>query len=87
MGLDSVEIAKNRVAYRVKHGGHGIPEKDIERRYLESFKGIKKCMDMIDLLVMYDNTEEFRRFAIYKNGKKYLISNNQPSWYKKYIDY
>ncbi len=87
VGLDSVEIAKNRVAYRVKHGGHGIPEKDIERRYLESFKGIKKCMDMIDLLVMYDNTEEFRRFAIYKNGKKYLISNNQPSWYKKYIDY
>ena len=38
VGVDSVEIAKQRVAYRVLHGGHGISEKDIEKRYEESFR-------------------------------------------------
>lgn len=86
VGVDSVEIAKERVAHRVKNGGHGIPEIDIERRYSESFKSIKSCIDLVDLVVMYDNTDCFRRFAIYKNGKKYLISNKLPFWYKNYID-
>ena len=38
VGVESAEIAKERVAYRVAHGGHGIPEVDIERRYSESFR-------------------------------------------------
>ena len=32
VGLDNVELAKERVRQRVLAGGHGIPEKDIERR-------------------------------------------------------
>ena len=35
IGLDSVDIAKERVKQRVEHGGHGIDEKDIEKRYEE----------------------------------------------------
>ena len=30
---DSVEIAKERVRFRAEHGGHGIPEQTIEKRY------------------------------------------------------
>ena len=30
--LLSVEIAKDRIAYRVAHGGHGIPDADVERK-------------------------------------------------------
>lgn len=33
IGVESVDIAKERVLERVKQGGHGIAEKDIERRY------------------------------------------------------
>lgn len=33
VGIESVEIAKQRIAYRVAHGGHGIPDADVERRY------------------------------------------------------
>ena len=33
VGVESVEIAKERVKYRVEQGGHGIPEEDIERRF------------------------------------------------------
>lgn len=36
VGVNSVEIAKDRVKNRVLKGGHGIPESDIEKRYLVS---------------------------------------------------
>lgn len=36
IGVEDVEIAKTRVLNRVKRGGHGIPESDIEKRYFQS---------------------------------------------------
>ena len=68
VGVDSVDIAKSRVLDRVSKGGHGIPEKDIEKRYYESLRKLPCILKDCDLAVFYDNTEEFRRFAIYKNG-------------------
>ena len=38
IGLDSAQIAKERIAKRVEQGGHGIPDEDVERRYVESLK-------------------------------------------------
>lgn len=57
VGVETVEIAKQRIAYRVEHGGHGIPD-----------------------------TEAFNRFAIYKKGELYTMTNEVPDWYKRYID-
>lgn len=85
VGVETVEIAKERIAYRVSHGGHGIPNDDVERRYIESFKALKEIMGMIDLLVMYDNSIKFRRFAIYKKGDLVRLSSRVPDWYNKYI--
>ncbi len=82
VGLDSAEIAKERVKNRVKQGGHGIPDKDIERRYVETLKNLKPAILQCDLAAIYDNSEAFRRFAIYKNGKCVRISRNVPNWYK-----
>lgn len=81
IGVDSVEIAKERVAERVRKGGHGIPEKDIEKRYKESFTNLQIVLNSCDLTVFYDNTEEFRRFAIYKNGIKVKQSHLVPNWF------
>ena len=41
VGLDSPELAKKRVAHRVRSGGHGIPDEDIERRFFESLDNLK----------------------------------------------
>lgn len=49
-------------------GGHGIPDKDVEKRYGESLSNLHKIIDLCDLAALYDNTNEFRRFAIYKMG-------------------
>ena len=34
VGVDSVDIAKKRIAQRGANGGHGIPDKDVERRHV-----------------------------------------------------
>ncbi len=53
------------VKSRVSKGGHGIPEVDIEKRYIETFHNLKDILKDCDLAAFYDNTEEFRRFAIF----------------------
>lgn len=83
--MDSADIAKKRVAHRVSVGGHGISEKDIEKRYVETFKNLKEILPMCDLAALYDNTEDvaFRRIAIYKNGVPIRVSGRVPEWYKE----
>lgn len=77
---------KERVASRVLHGGHGIPEGDIEKRYMETFRNLKLIIPDINLTAFYDNTNGFRRFAIYKNGAVVKLSQNVPFWYKEYVE-
>lgn len=88
VGVESVELAKERVRNRVKHGGHGIDPKDIEKRYYESLKNLSSIIDKCDGILFYDNTIAFRSVAVY-NGRELQLTNdyNQtPHWFKKYID-
>lgn len=82
VGVNSPEIAKERIAERVKMGGHGISDEDVGRRYVESLRNLKKAIKMCDLVALYDNTIEFRRFAIYKDGEIIRLSKNLPEWYQ-----
>lgn len=86
VGVDSVEIAKERIAYRVKHKGHGIPDSDVERRYVESFCRLKEVKDLCDSVILYDNTTVFNRFAVIKKGQVCFITKEIPYWYNEYID-
>lgn len=81
VGIHSDELAKERIAYRVAHGGHGIPDKDVERRFVESRTQLKKILPLCDVAVLYDNTESFYRVAIYKSGCIENLSKKQPGWY------
>ena len=83
VGVESAEIAKERVKYRVKQGGHGIPDADIERRYVETFIQLNRILKKCDLVALYDNSEQFRRFAIYKTGNLVRLSQNVPKWFSK----
>lgn len=85
IGVENVNIAKERVAARVKQGGHGIAEQDIEKRYTDTFENLKIVLPECDLAAFYDNTTGFRRFAIYKNGKPIRISHNVPMWYERFV--
>ena len=83
VGVETVEIAKERVRHRVEQGGHGIPEADIERRYVETFQQLNYILKECNLIAFYDNTDSFRRFAICKNGEMVRLSRNVPKWFAK----
>lgn len=86
VGVASAEIAKERVRSRVEHGGHGIPDNLIEKRFTESFRNVKQILPLCHLAVFYDNTDGFRRFAIYRNGMPAVLSRHVPEWYRRYVD-
>lgn len=81
VGIDSADLAKARIAYRVAQGGHGIPDDDVERRFIESKDQLKRVLPLCDVAVLYDNTESFYRVAIYKSGHIENLSEKLPDWY------
>ena len=55
--LDSVELAKRRVAKRVSQGGHNIPEDVIARRYRAGLKNLFQLfMKEVDIWILFDNS-------------------------------
>ena len=55
--LDSIDLAKRRVALRVKNGGHNIPIDVIERRYVLGLKNLLGIfMNTVDLWILFDNS-------------------------------
>lgn len=86
IGLEDADIAKARVKNRVMHGGHGISDIDIEKRYLETLNNLKKILPLCNLAAIYDNSDELRRIAIYQNGRCVRLSGRVPIWFKKVIE-
>ena len=75
--LRNPELAIQRVAERVEHGGHNIPEDTIRRRYLAGIKNLFNLyIKEVDDWVIYDNTKQPRRkIASYKKGNGIVIIN------------
>lgn len=70
VGLESADLAVERVANRVKNGGHGIKEEDIRRRYSESLKNLPKILPLCDEVHIFDNTEKYLKVACFENGEE-----------------
>lgn len=81
VGIDSVELAKQRIAYRVAQGGHDIPAADVERRYIDSLRNLKELWAEFDEVMLYDNTDMFTLFAIYRKGQLISKANILPQWF------
>lgn len=57
--LPSADLAVQRVALRVKNGGHDIPESTIRRRYSQSLKNLVSLyMPLADVWQVYDNEKQ-----------------------------
>lgn len=68
VGVASPEIAKERVANRIKHGGHGVSCDTIERRFTSSKSNFLAVVPLCDSVVIYDNTETMKINAYILNG-------------------
>jgi predicted ABC-type ATPase len=83
IGIESPDIAKERVRIRVTKGGHGVSEDIIEKRYHESLKNLKTVIDICDELNIYDNTNKFEQIAYIVNGELRWKSTVLPNWAKE----
>jgi predicted ABC-type ATPase len=87
--LETVELAKERVAIRVSEGGHNIDSEIIERRYK---KGIKNLFDIylpiIDGALIFDNSKGKHELLAEKTIDGQLTIINQPKFglLKAYYD-
>ena len=86
IGVSSIKIAKERVKWRVEHGGHGIPESDIERRYAESFEKLKNILPLCDILEIYDNSQSFIRAAQIEKNICVDKIQNCPLWVEEILE-
>ena len=67
--LSSVELAKKRVAVRVRRGGHDIPPADIERRYWRGLRNFFEFYrDLVDTWILCDNSS--KRLVVVARGLK-----------------
>ena len=79
--LNSLEIAKNRVAERVLLGGHNIPEDIIERRYHRGIINLPLFLETVTNWYVYDNSKgEYEQVAKSLNNEKKII--NFEVWQK-----
>ncbi|MFD1849321.1 zeta toxin family protein [Oceanobacillus bengalensis] len=81
VALSNVNQNIERVAMRVKNGGHQIPTEDIIRRNKTSFKHLYDYAYMIDNLVLIDNSEDNGEIVLeVNNGIITFEATNLPQW-------
>lgn len=82
VGLNSPEIAKERIAGRVKKGGHNIPSETVEKRYYESIENLKIILPKVDLAEIYDNSKFYTLAVVKSEGVIKSQIKDLPEWLK-----
>ncbi|GIP20689.1 zeta toxin family protein [Paenibacillus sp. J22TS3] len=81
VGLGDVRLNIERVATRVRNGGHHIESEDIIRRHVTSMNNLLTHLDQIDQLIVIDNSNTDGEIILEANnsGVKYY-SVELPEW-------
>jgi predicted ABC-type ATPase len=57
--LPKVDISLARVAYRVRHGGHFVPDEDVRRRFARGLRNLFQLYRTeVDSWIRFENTEK-----------------------------
>jgi predicted ABC-type ATPase len=80
VGVENPNVAKKRVRIRVSKGGHGIPDKDIERRYYDSLNNLHNVITICDEVNIFDNTDILKEVIYFKDGKIIWQDKKIPNW-------
>lgn len=73
--LPSAAFSAKRVEYRVKQGGHDIPEDAIERRYPRSIANLFEYAKFCDRVNCYDNSEQLPELIFSQVGTMVAVAN------------
>ena len=78
LALPDANVSKLRVAERVKHGGHNIPEKDIIRRFPRSLYNLLEFYAKICTRTKcFMNNSELPELIFEVVGSKMMVSNQE----------
>jgi len=80
LSLVDADTAVARVAQRVAHGGHGVPEEVIRRRYHAGLRQLfSTYMALVDSWTLYDNSTA-RPPTILARGPNPLVIHEAEAW-------
>lgn len=82
VGLDSPELAVERVQARVAEGGHDIPQERIRKKWFESLQSANLAVTRATQILFYDNSTDAgaRLVAKFENAILTYLYDNPPSW-------
>lgn len=85
VGLNSAEDSIERIANRVRKGGHAIADCDVWRRYNSRTESLVKVLPYCDEATFFDNDNGFVEVASYRNGE-IILHENAPRWIRDMAD-
>jgi predicted ABC-type ATPase len=79
--LPSPQNALDRVARRVREGGHGIPDNVVVRRYWAGLAGMRRhYLPLVDVAAIYDNSDEGRTLIAERTPEASLVIHDASRW-------
>jgi predicted ABC-type ATPase len=86
MGIDSPDLAVERVNFRHSVGGHHIPEETVRRKWADSLDVAEKAITRSDYMRFFDNSvigAAPRHVASIEHGVVTYLAESKPSWLAK----
>lgn len=87
VGVDSAEESLERIANRVRKGGHDILAEDVYSCFSKRFDDLVAVLPFCDEALFFDNENGFVVIAEYRNGILTPKSNNLPKWIIEFGDH
>lgn len=87
VGVESPEIAKERVKKRIAMGGHGVSDDTIDRRFSGAIENFKKIFPYCDTINIYDNSGvSMELVATYIGNGELKKTNIKCKWCEELIE-
>ena len=84
VGLNKLSVTKNRVRIRSRSGGHAIPVRDQERRFLRSFDNAPRVAAVAGEAYFLDNvSEQPRTVAVVRRGILLFRDTMTAAWVER----
>src|SRR5258708_39670836 len=85
--LRSVDLAIERVAERVRRGGHDIPPQEIRRRYRRGIENLFELyIPLADAWAVYDNSEQNKPSLIATGGARSAHRTRRPDRWQMLLE-
>ena len=84
IGLDSANTSLARVAQRVTHGGHDVPDDKILTRYQRTLSNLRRAIQTLPTVAIFDNSDlrdPYKFLAGYEDGKLMERCDVWPAWF------